>query len=124
MTPINSTTKKLLLLVFIGLIAAMLLLLNQQTIDLASVQVLVGDINQWRTQNSWLFVGLFFALVTATSLPVALWFTLAAGALFSIWWSTLLVSFASSIGANLAAAPKQLMRDWPKMGLFTCSACA
>ena len=48
-----------------------------------------------------------FALVyiaaTAVSVPgAALWLTLAAGAVFGLWWGVLVVSFASTIGATLA----------------------
>ncbi|MEQ8495028.1 MAG: FAD-dependent oxidoreductase, partial [Gammaproteobacteria bacterium] len=43
-----------------------------------------------------------YALVTALSIPGAAVLTLAAGAVFGLFWGTLLVSFASSIGATLA----------------------
>ena len=48
---------------------------------------------------------IFFAiyvLCTALSLPVATVLTLAAGSIFGLLWGTLLVSFASTIGATLA----------------------
>jgi pyruvate/2-oxoglutarate dehydrogenase complex dihydrolipoamide dehydrogenase (E3) component/uncharacterized membrane protein YdjX (TVP38/TMEM64 family) len=51
-------------------------------------------------------------LVTALSLPGAVIMTLAAGALFGLGSGTLLVSFASSIGATLAfLASRYLLRD-------------
>jgi uncharacterized membrane protein YdjX (TVP38/TMEM64 family) len=41
--------------------------------------------------------------------------TLAGGAVFGLLWGTLLVSFASSIGATLAfLAARFLLRDWVK----------
>jgi pyruvate/2-oxoglutarate dehydrogenase complex dihydrolipoamide dehydrogenase (E3) component/uncharacterized membrane protein YdjX (TVP38/TMEM64 family) len=43
-----------------------------------------------------------YVLVTALSLPGALVMTLAMGAIFGLLWGTLLVSFASTIGATLA----------------------
>lgn len=43
-----------------------------------------------------------YVAVTALSLPGATIITLAGGAIFGLWWGTLLVSFASSIGATLA----------------------
>src|SRR4051812_20672349 len=46
---------------------------------------------------------LFFAayvVVTALSFPGATLMTLVAGAIFGFWWGTLIVSFASSIGAT------------------------
>ncbi|MEO7244552.1 MAG: FAD-dependent oxidoreductase, partial [Rubrivivax sp.] len=60
-------------------------------------------------------LGGFFALyvaVTALSLPGAAVLTLAAGALFGLVTGTLLVSFASSIGATLAMlVARYLLRD-------------
>jgi pyruvate/2-oxoglutarate dehydrogenase complex dihydrolipoamide dehydrogenase (E3) component/uncharacterized membrane protein YdjX (TVP38/TMEM64 family) len=59
--------------------------------------------------------GAFFALyvaVTALSLPGAAVMTLAAGAIFGLATGTLLVSFASSIGATLAfLVARYLLRD-------------
>ncbi len=43
-----------------------------------------------------------YVVVTALSLPGAVVMTLAGGAVFGLLWGTLLVSFASSIGATLA----------------------
>jgi len=61
----------------------------------------------------------FFALyvaVTALSLPVAGIMTLAAGAIFGLAWGTLIVSFASSLGATLAfLASRFLFRDWIRL---------
>ena len=116
MSSTNSTTKKILLILFIVAIGAMLLLLSEQSIDLARIQTAIAEIKQWRLHNAELFVGLFFAtyvLITATSLPIAVWMTLAAGALFGLWWGTLLVSFASSIGATVAfLSSRYFLRDW------------
>jgi len=54
-----------------------------------------------------------YVLVTAVSLPVAGILTLAAGAIFGLALGTLIVSFASSIGATLAfLASRFLFRDW------------
>jgi len=121
MSSTNSTTKKLLLVLFIVSISAMLLLLSEQSIDLARIQTVIAEIKQWRLHNAELFVGLFFAtyvLITATSLPIAVWMTLAAGALFGLWWGTLLVSFASSIGATVAfLSSRYFLRDWVKSKL-------
>ncbi|MBT4997265.1 MAG: FAD-dependent oxidoreductase [Oceanospirillaceae bacterium] len=94
----------------------MLVFLTDQAIDLRRIQAIVSDVEQWRQQNLMIFAALFFALyvlVTATSLPVAVWMTLAAGALFGFWWGLLLVSFASSIGATMAfLLSRYLLRDW------------
>ena len=59
---------------------------------------------------------IFFALyvlVTGLSLPGAAIMTLAGGAIFGLLWGTVLVSFASSIGATLAFITSRfLLRDW------------
>jgi pyruvate/2-oxoglutarate dehydrogenase complex dihydrolipoamide dehydrogenase (E3) component/uncharacterized membrane protein YdjX (TVP38/TMEM64 family) len=60
--------------------------------------------------------GIFFAIyvaVTALSFPGAAILTLVAGALFGLVWGTVIVSFASSIGATLAfLASRFLLKDW------------
>ncbi len=65
-----------------------------------------------------LIIGGFFVLyvaVTALSLPGAVIMTLAAGAIFGLWQGTLIVSFASAIGASLAfLSSRYLLRDWVK----------
>jgi uncharacterized membrane protein YdjX (TVP38/TMEM64 family) len=127
MTRKNSTgtTKKILLLLFIICICMMLVFLTDQPINLDRVQTLVSDAKQWHQQNLMVFVALFFTLyvlVTATSLPVAVWMTLAAGALFGLWWGLLLVSFASSLGATLAfLSSRYWLRDWVqgKLGKYS-----
>ncbi len=59
----------------------------------------------WRSESPFIvamaFLGVY-VLVTALSLPGAAVMTLAAGALFGVLWGTVIVSFASSIGATLA----------------------
>ena len=59
---------------------------------------------------------LFFAAyvaVTGLSLPGAAIMTLIAGALFGLLWGTVIVSFASTLGATLAfLASRFLLRDW------------
>lgn len=59
-----------------------------------------------------LLYALAYVLATALSLPGAAVLTLAGGALFGLWWGTLIVSFASSVGATLAfLAARYLLRD-------------
>ena len=54
----------------------------------------------------------FYVVVVALSLPGATIMGLAAGALFGLWYGTLLVSFASTIGATLAfLMSRYLLRD-------------
>jgi uncharacterized membrane protein YdjX (TVP38/TMEM64 family) len=54
-----------------------------------------------------------YILVTSLSLPGAAVMTLAAGALFGLLTGTILVSFASTIGATIACfAARFILRDW------------
>jgi pyruvate/2-oxoglutarate dehydrogenase complex dihydrolipoamide dehydrogenase (E3) component/uncharacterized membrane protein YdjX (TVP38/TMEM64 family) len=54
-----------------------------------------------------------YVAVTGLSLPLATVLTLAGGAVFGLVWGTVIVSFASTIGATLAfLASRYLLRDW------------
>ncbi|HAM49340.1 MAG TPA: TVP38/TMEM64 family protein [Nitrospiraceae bacterium] len=54
-----------------------------------------------------------YILVTSLSLPGAAIMTLAGGALFKLWIGTLVVSFASTMGATLACfISRFILRDW------------
>ena len=56
---------------------------------------------------------LIYIVVTSLSLPGAAVLTLAGGALFGLLTGTIVVSFASTIGATLACAVSRfLLRDW------------
>ncbi len=56
---------------------------------------------------------LVYVLVTGLSLPGAAVMTIAAGAIFGVWWGVLLVSFASSVGATIAFMISRLvLGDW------------
>ena len=70
----------------------------------------------WRGLHPWQAAAAFFAVYvafTALSLPAATLLTLLAGAIFGLGWGTLLVSFASAIGATLAMlAARFVLRDW------------
>ena len=64
----------------------------------------------------WLVMGIFFLLyvvTTAASFPGAVILTLAAGAMFGAARGTLLVSFASTLGASIAfLGARYVLRDW------------
>ena len=72
-------------------------------------------IDAWRSAQPVLTAGIFFAVyvaVTGLSLPGAAIMTLAAGAIFGVLWGTIIVSFASTIGATLAfLAARFVLRD-------------
>ncbi|MEO8719258.1 MAG: FAD-dependent oxidoreductase, partial [Burkholderiales bacterium] len=64
----------------------------------------------WQTALGYFLV---YVAVTGLSLPGAAVLTLFGGAVFGLVWGTLIVSFASSIGATLAfLASRFLLRDW------------
>ncbi len=59
------------------------------------------------------FYMVIYILITSLSLPGAAIMTLAGGALFGLWVGTLVVSFASTIGATLACfVSRFVLRDW------------
>ncbi len=56
---------------------------------------------------------LLYVAVTGLSLPGAAIMTLAGGAIFGLLWGTVLVSFASTIGATISfLASRFVLRDW------------
>ncbi|HIF9412800.1 TPA: dihydrolipoyl dehydrogenase [Photobacterium damselae] len=68
-----------------------------------------------QTHPVWASLVFFFVYVavTALSLPGAAIMTLLGAALFGSWWSLVLVSFASTIGATLAFLfSRFILRDW------------
>jgi len=89
----------------IALIAAAVLSGAGDALTLEQLKARQAELQAWTQANLWLAVLLFFAvyvLVTALSIPGAVVMTLAAGALFGLLLGTVLVSFASTIGATLA----------------------
>lgn len=75
-----------------------------------------GAIDARYQANTLLVIVAFFLIyvaVTAVSIPGAAIMTLAAGAIFGLFVGTIIVSFASTIGATLAfLASRYLLRDW------------
>jgi pyruvate/2-oxoglutarate dehydrogenase complex dihydrolipoamide dehydrogenase (E3) component/uncharacterized membrane protein YdjX (TVP38/TMEM64 family) len=86
-----------------------------QYFSLAYIKSKQAQIAAFQQEYPWQTAGVFFAVyvaVTGLSLPGAAIMTLAAGAVFGLLWGTLIVSFASSIGATLAfLASRFLFRD-------------
>ena len=73
-------------------------------------------IQDWYGAHPWQTLAAFFGLyvaVTGLSLPGATVMTIAAGALFGLLVGTVVVSFASAIGATLSfLASRFVLRDW------------
>ena len=98
--------KKIGLLVFIAALAAGFFYFDlHQLLTLDGLKSGLVRFEEWRAASPFLVSGAFlflYVIVTALSLPGAVIMTLAAGALFGLVWGTVIVSFASSIGATLA----------------------
>ena len=84
-------------------------------LTLESFRAQQATIEAFYTENTSLTMGLFagiYVLVTALSLPGAAIMTLVGGAIFGLLWGTVIVSFASTIGAALAfLVARFLFRD-------------
>jgi pyruvate/2-oxoglutarate dehydrogenase complex dihydrolipoamide dehydrogenase (E3) component/uncharacterized membrane protein YdjX (TVP38/TMEM64 family) len=107
-----------LLLLILTAVAAFFFLDLGQYLTLESLKARQADLAALLAGRPLLVIGGFFLIyvaVTALSLPGAAIMTLAAGAIFGLWQGTLIVSFASAIGASLAfLSSRYLLRDWVK----------
>ena len=112
----KSLVKPFVFICLLGVGLFFVLLMRDQPIDLKILQTSVSSLLEWRQSNPFLLFALVFlayVIVTALSLPLAIWMTLGVGALFGFWPGLLLVSFASSLGATLAfLAARYLLRNW------------
>ncbi|WP_414146773.1 TVP38/TMEM64 family protein [Enterobacter sp. 168J2] len=91
-------------------------ILPPDTLSLAGVkthqQTLITYVDRAPLRSALIFFALYVA-VSALSIPGAAALTLLGGALFALWEGTVLVSFASTLGATLAMlASRYLLRDW------------
>jgi uncharacterized membrane protein YdjX (TVP38/TMEM64 family) len=96
-------------------IAAFFYFGGQQCLTLDRLKDQQSSIAAFRDAHTLLAViiyGLVYIAVTGLSLPGATILTLAGGALFGLFWGTVIVSFASTIGATLAfLAARFLFKD-------------
>jgi pyruvate/2-oxoglutarate dehydrogenase complex dihydrolipoamide dehydrogenase (E3) component/uncharacterized membrane protein YdjX (TVP38/TMEM64 family) len=108
-------SKLLLLVVLVAAIAAFIAFDLGRFLTLEQFRAQQSAIEAYRqahpVQTALVFFVVYVA-VTALSLPGAALMTLVAGAIFGLLWGTVIVSFASSIGATLAfLASRFLFRD-------------
>ncbi len=108
--------KKLLILGLAALLVLGFFALDlQHYLTLQGLQASLGQFEAQRAASPWVTGLAFFAayvLATALSVPGAVMLTLAAGALFGLTLGTVIVSFASSIGATLAfLVSRYVLRD-------------
>jgi uncharacterized membrane protein YdjX (TVP38/TMEM64 family) len=108
--------KAVLALVLIGAIAAYFIFDLGQYLSLENFKASQADIVAAKDANPALYIAGFFLLyvaVTGLSIPGAAIMTLVAGALFGVVVGTLIVSFASTMGATLAfLSSRYVLRDW------------
>jgi len=107
---------RIALLAFIAaLIAAFFIFDLQSYLTLETLKAQQASIETYRSNHPGMAVAIYaliYIAVTGLSLPGAAILTLAGGAVFGLVWGTLIVSFASSIGATLAfLAARFLFRD-------------
>lgn len=111
------TKSRLALLVVIAAAAAAFFALGgHRLLSLENLRSLQAQVQVTYQTHPWQTGLGFFAVyvaVTGLSLPGAAVMTLVAGAIFGLLWGTVIVSFASTLGATLAfLASRFLLRDW------------
>jgi len=99
----------MLVAVFFALGGHRYLTLEQLRVQQAAIQQYYAS-HPWQTALGYFIV---YVAVAGLSLPGAAVLTLLGGAIFGLLWGTVIVSFASSIGATLAfLSSRFLLRDW------------
>ena len=108
--------KALLVLLFIAAIASYFVFDLGQYLSLENFKAQQAEIVAAKNANPALYIAGFFLIyvaVTGLSIPGAAIMTLIAGALFGLVLGTVVVSFASTIGATLAVlGSRYVLRDW------------
>ena len=109
-------TKLLIVTIIVAAVASYFVFDLGQYLTLTYAQSQLTAIQQFRDQNFALTALIYFSAyvaITALSIPGAVIITLLGGAIFGVLWGTVIVSFASSIGATLAfLVSRTLLRDW------------
>ena len=108
--------KIVLVAVVVGLISCFFYFDLGQYLTLSYLKAQRAGFQTYFQENPFLTSAIFMGLyitATALSLPGATLLTLAAGGLFGLLWGTIMVSFASTIGATLSfLTARFLLRDW------------
>ncbi len=107
--------KKVLIAIVIVLVAAFFVFDLGRFLSLDYLKSQQAALNDLYSNRPFLVIASFFTvyvIATSLSLPGAVILTLAAGAIFGLFTGTLIVSFASSIGATIAfLVSRFLLRD-------------
>jgi len=111
-----SKSRLLLALLLVLLVAAFFIFDAERFLSLDFYKSQQAAIEAYRAANPLPAAGIFFLIyvaVTALSVPGAAVLTLVGGAIFGLAWGTLIISFASTIGATLAfLVARFLLRGW------------
>ena len=111
-----SRARLLVALVVLGAIVAFVAAGGHRYVSFEHLKAQQGALQSRYGTHPWqAALGFFAAYVafTGLSVPGAALLTLAAGAVFGLLWGTLLVSFASAIGATVAfLLSRFVLRDW------------
>ena len=112
----NVVKKLLLVAVIIGIVVVCWLLNLGRYLSLSYVKTSLDGFKTLYAEHRVLVILIYFfiyVIATSLSLPGAVILTIAGGALFGLFTGTLIVSFASTIGATLACfVARFLLRDW------------
>ncbi|MDJ0642595.1 MAG: FAD-dependent oxidoreductase [Erythrobacter sp.] len=107
--------KIVIILALAAIVAAYFIFDLGSYLSIDGIKGVAADAAEIYEENQFLVLAVFFLIyvgVTAASLPGAAIMTLAAGALFGLVTGTILVSFASTLGATLAfLASRYVLRD-------------
>jgi dihydrolipoamide dehydrogenase len=113
-------------IVIVGVIALVVILSIVFDVDrylnLAYLKANIDYVQRLASDYPWTFGASFFAfyvLATGVSLPGAAVLTIAAGAIFGILYGTVLVSFASTIGATIAFLASRYVLSDPVRAKFS-----
>jgi uncharacterized membrane protein YdjX (TVP38/TMEM64 family) len=108
--------KAILVLVLLGAMVAYFVFDLGQILSLENFKASQSEIVAAKDSNPILYIAGFFILyvaVTGLSIPGAAIMSLVAGALFGVLVGTIIVSFASTLGATLAfLSARFVLRDW------------
>jgi pyruvate/2-oxoglutarate dehydrogenase complex dihydrolipoamide dehydrogenase (E3) component/uncharacterized membrane protein YdjX (TVP38/TMEM64 family) len=111
-----SKSRLLLALLVVLLVAAFFVFDAERFLSLDFYKSQQAAIEAYGAANPLPAAGIFFLIyiaVTALSVPGAAVLTLVGGAIFGLAWGTLIISFASTIGATLAfLVARFLLRGW------------